>query len=142
MSDADEIEKVMSFMSRYPWLARAVTGSQSSFERVAEPSDADMLFISRVVDLPVQVEGRLAPDGVWRVSRYHLSILPERQAAAEAVIAKEAGDEMFVVVDGLGEAMVRDAIPKILANLPQGEERASFTRRLAQSRFAAGVTLH
>jgi hypothetical protein len=81
-----------------------------------------------------------APDGIWRITSYLIPIAPEHEAAAEAAIAKEADDEVLVLVDGVAEAMVRHAIAKTLANLTHAEARETFMRRLARSRFA--ITIH
>jgi hypothetical protein len=40
---------------------------------------------------------------------------PEHEAGVEAAVAKEADDEVLVLVDWIAEAMVRHAISKILA---------------------------
>jgi hypothetical protein len=49
---------------------------------------------------------------------------------------------MLVLVDGIGEEMIRFTISKILANLTPGKARETFMRRLVRSRFAAAATLH
>jgi hypothetical protein len=138
----DELEKLVQFMNRFPALAEAFTSTQSTFDDQAEPTDDDLLFVTRIIDAPVVVEGRLAPDGIWRISRCHLSVDPEHEGAVEEAIAKEADDEMLVLRDGVGEAMVRWAIPRILANLTPSEARDAFLRRLAHSRFGAAATRH
>jgi hypothetical protein len=66
-----ELDKLVLFMNRFPALAKAITGSQSTFDDEAEPTDDDMLFITRVTDAPVQVEGRLRPG--WNMANYVVS---------------------------------------------------------------------
>lgn len=46
---------------------------------------------------------------------------------------------MLVLVDGIGEAMVKDAIPRLLGKITHAEERESFMRQLAASRFAVSI---
>ena len=70
---------------------------------------------------------------------YHIAIPSEHEEAAEAAIAKSAGQEMLVLVDGIGEAMVKDAIPRLLGKITHAEERESFMRQLAASRFAVSI---
>lgn len=138
----DEGDKLARLLAKCPSLAKAFDGSQVTFDDQAKPTNDDVLFITRVTDAPVQVEGRLGPDGAWRITSYHIPTGVEDEAGVEAAIAKEADDEMLVLVDGIGEAMVRYVIPRILGRLTHPEARACFMRRLAQSRFAAAVTIH
>jgi hypothetical protein len=35
-------------------------------------------FITRVADAPLQIEGRLAPDGIWRITSYLIPAGAER----------------------------------------------------------------
>jgi hypothetical protein len=56
-----EIDRLMQLAAKFPALAKAIVSTQTTFDDEAEPTDADMLFITRVTDSPVQVEGRLAP---------------------------------------------------------------------------------
>jgi hypothetical protein len=60
---------------------------------------------------------------VWRIAAYHIVIPPEHEEAVEAAIAKSAGQEFLILVDGVGEAMVRDAIPRLLGKITHAEER-------------------
>ena len=134
-----EADRLAQLLAKCPSLAKAFTGTQVTFDDQAEPTDDDLHFITRVEGAPVKIQGRLGPDGVWRITAYHIAIPPEHEEAVEAAIAKSAGQEFLVLVDGLGEAMVRDAIPRLLGKITHTEERESFLRQLAASRFAVSI---
>jgi hypothetical protein len=134
-----EIDRLARLLAKCPSLAKAFAGEQTTFDGVAEPTDDDLHFITRVEGAPVKIQGRLGPDGVWRISAYHIAIPPEHEEAAEVAIAKLAGQEFLVLVDGVGETMVRDAIPRLLGKITHAEERESFMRQLAASRFAVSI---
>ena len=144
MSDDDDMRehmRLVAFANRFPQLPKALTSSQTTFDMVDKPTDADMKFITRCTDAPLQVEGRLGPDGVWRVTCYHFPA-PGQEADVEDAVVKEAGGEMLEIVDGLAEAMIRDAIPKVIEQITDDKVRAVFERRLAASRFAPNITIH
>jgi hypothetical protein len=144
MSEDDDMREHMTlvtFMNRFPQLPKALASLQTTFDIVAKPTDRDMKFITRCVDSPLQAEGRLGPDGVWRVSSYLLPA-PENEADVEDAVAREADGEILAIVDGLAEAMIRDAIPKVLEQMTDDKVRAVFERRLAATRFADGITIH
>jgi hypothetical protein len=141
--DFAELERLMQLSKRFPQLARAITGSQTTFDIVAKPTDADLVFLTKVTDAPLQAEGRLGPDGLWRVSCYHLPAGPEHEAGVEDAVAKEANQEILILRDGsIAEAIIKDAIPKVVEQMPDNKARAVFERRLAASRFADGITIH
>ena len=134
-----EIDRLARLLAKCPSLAKAFASEQTTFDDVAEPTDDDLCFITRVEGAPVKIQGRLGPDGVWRIAAYHIAIPPEYEEAAEAAIAKSAGQEFLILVDGIGEAMVRDAIPRLLGKITHAEERESLMRQLAASRFAVSI---
>jgi hypothetical protein len=119
----------------------AINSSQTTFDDVTE-TDSGLAFVTRVTDAPLQVAGLLGLDGVWRVSSYSMPTAPEHEDAAEVAAAKALDGDAFVLIDGqVAEAMIRFAIPKMLARLTFGEMREIFEQRLAQSRFAM-PTIH
>jgi hypothetical protein len=142
-----EAEQLAALFQRAKFPGRALidalNSTQTTFDDKGEPTGGDLAFCARVTDSPVQVSGLLGTDGVWRITSYLVSIDAEHELDAEVDAAKAAERDMFVMVDGsVAEAMVKFAIPKMLAELTHTELREAFTRRLAQSRFAATPTIH
>ena len=82
-----EADRLAQLLAKCPSLAKAFTGTQVTFDDQAEPTDDDLHFITRVEGAPVKIQGRLGPDGVWRITAYHIAIPPEHEEAAEAAIA-------------------------------------------------------
>jgi hypothetical protein len=72
-----EIDRLARLLAKCPSLAKAFASEQTTFDGVAEPTDDDLCFITRVEGAPVKIQGRLGSDGVWRVSAYHIAIPPE-----------------------------------------------------------------
>jgi hypothetical protein len=139
-TDEDDLKdhlRLVAFMNRFPALVKAYASSQSTFDPVVEPTENDMPFITRVTDSPVVIEGRLAPDGIWRFSQIYIPV-PGQEEELELAIGKEVDNQMLVLVDGIGETMVRFAVSKTLESLARSDEvaREFFMRRLAQTRFA------
>jgi hypothetical protein len=135
-----ELDRLMQLANKFPAHPRALISGQTTFDDdQVQPTDRDLRFITRCTDAPLQVKGWLGQDSVWRIGHYLVPSAPEHEQLTEDIAA---GEETLIIVDGLGETMIRDVIPKILANLAPGEAREAFMRRLAQSRFAVGVTFH
>jgi hypothetical protein len=150
MSNSEDLAELFDFVaiferSNFParTLVEAINSSQTTFEEVAEPTDKGLPFVTRVTDSPIQIGGRLGLDGVWRVKSCVVSVSAEYDMTAEVTIAKALDPDTFVLGNGkVAEAMIRYVIAKMLAGggMPP-EARAIFERRLAQSRFADGVTI-
>jgi hypothetical protein len=133
------VNRLMRLSKKFPALARAIIREPPVFEVDAcKATPDDLPFATRVTDSPLQIEGRLTPDAVWRISGYVIPTAPEHDGSVE----DDAAEDTLIWVDGVAEVMIRHAIPLVLANLAPSEARETFTRRLAQSRFAAAATIH
>jgi hypothetical protein len=64
-----EIDRLARLLAKCPSLAKAFASEQTTFDDEAEPTADDLLFVTRVPD-SLQIEGRLAPDGIWRIASY------------------------------------------------------------------------
>jgi hypothetical protein len=73
-----EADRLAQLPAKCPSLAKAFASEQTTFDDVAEPMDDDLCFITRVADAPLQIEGRLAPDGIWRITSYLIPAGAER----------------------------------------------------------------
>jgi hypothetical protein len=140
-----EAEQIAQLMKRskisMSVLLDALSSEQSTFAAVDEPADSGLPFITRLVDSPIQVTGRLGLDGVWRLSTCVVSVAAEHEADAEINAADSIDEDLFVIVDGIDERMIKFVIPRVVADEAMADEvRAVLLRRLAASRF--GSTIH
>jgi len=83
----DELEKLVAFMNRFPALRKAFTRMQSTFGDVAEPTDDDLAFITRVRGAPLQIWGCLQRNGRWLITSYLVPTAAKNEDATEAAIA-------------------------------------------------------
>jgi hypothetical protein len=135
----DELEKLVAFMNRFPALRKAFTRMQSTFGDVAEPTDDDLAFITRVRGAPLQIWGRLQRNGRWLITSYLVPTAAKNEDATEAAIADLTEQKILVPRhERVAEALVRFAIPRLLTGnfTPNVEALEVFKRRLAASRFA------
>ena len=73
-----EIDRLARLLAKCPSLAKTFASEQTTFDDEAEPTADDLLFVTRVPDSPLQIEGRLAPDGIWRITSYLIPAGAER----------------------------------------------------------------
>jgi hypothetical protein len=138
-----ELERLAELSRRFPQLARAITAETPAIIAAdVKPTPQDLRFLTRVTASPMQVEGYLGCDSVWRITAYHIAVDARWEAQIEAAIAEQAEDEYFIVIDGVGETVVKWCIRRFLATTPPGDERTCFEKRLAESRFAPDLTFH
>ena len=83
----DELEKLVAFMNRFPALRKAFTRMQSTFGDVAEPTDDDLAFITRVRGAPPRIWRRLQRNGRWLITSYLIPTDADSEDATEAAIA-------------------------------------------------------
>ena len=102
-------------MNRFPALRKAFTSMQYTFDDVAEPTDDDLAFITRVRGAPLQIWGRLQRNGRWLITSYLVPTAAENEDATEAGIADLTERKILVPRDEpVAEALVRFAIPGVL----------------------------
>lgn len=145
--DKEEFAELYAFKrmgDKYPQIGRAISSTQTTFGAAAKPGPGDLGFLTRCSDAPLKVEGVLGPDGIYRFWCFHM--VPDdldRELEIEILITEKADHEFWMVCDGsLADAMIRDAIPKALAQMSDPETRAAFERRISQSRFASNLRFH
>jgi hypothetical protein len=111
--ETSEGDRLARLLARCPWLAKAFVSEQTNFDDVAEPTDRDVMFMTRVTDSPLQVEGRLGPDGVWRITSYLVPTAAKNEDATEAAIADLTEQKILVPRhERVAEALVRFATPR------------------------------
>jgi hypothetical protein len=103
----DELEKLVAFMNRFPALRKAFTRMQSTFGDVAEPTDDDLAFITRVRGAPLQIWGRLQRNGRWLITSYLVPTAAEHEDATEAIADLTEQKILVPRHERLAEALVR-----------------------------------
>ena len=66
----------MAFMNRFPALRKAFTSMQATFDDVAELTDDDLAFITRVRGAPPRIWTRLQRNGRWLIISYLTQPMP------------------------------------------------------------------
>jgi hypothetical protein len=56
-----EIDRLARLLAKCPSLAKAFASEQTTFDGVAEPTDDDLHFITRVEGASVKIQGCLGP---------------------------------------------------------------------------------
>ena len=102
-------------MKRFPALRKAFTSMQSTFDDVAEPTDDDLAFITRVRGAPPRIWRRLQRNGRWLITSYLVPTDAENEDATEAAIADLTERKILVPRhERVAEALVRFARPRVL----------------------------
>jgi hypothetical protein len=74
-----ETDKLMRLMAKCPSLAKALDGSQTTFDDEAESTDDDLAFIRRVRGAPLQIWGCLQRNGRWLITSYLVPTAPKNE---------------------------------------------------------------
>ena len=128
----DELEKLVAFMNRFPALRKAFTTMQSTFDDVAEPTDDDLAFITRVRGAPLQIWGCLQRNGRWLITSYLVPTAAKNEDATEAAIADLTAQKILVPRhERVAEALVRFAIPRVLPETSPPASKRSRSSRAA-----------
>jgi hypothetical protein len=101
-------------MNRFPALRKAFTRMQSTFGDVAEPTDDDLAFITRVRGAPPRIWRRLQRNRRWLITSYLVPTDAENEDDTEAAIADLIEQKILVLRHELvAEALVRFADRKL-----------------------------